>query len=141
LEKKSKSVLKNIDFTNNYVAVMPVGHNEAPAIFKNEGKHYLITSGCTGWAPNPARSFVSDHIFGPWTYLGNPCRGEEKNVNITFDSQSTFIFENPEISGQFIFMADRWRPENAIDGRYVWLPVIFEQGKPVIKWFDDWKLK
>jgi beta-xylosidase len=129
------------DFTKNFVAVMPAGHNEAPAIFKKEGKYYLITSGCTGWAPNAARSFVADHIFGPWTDLGNPCRGAEKEVKTTFDSQSTFILENPKTPGQYIFMADRWRPENAIDGRYIWLPIVFEQEKPVIKWSDKWTLK
>lgn len=129
------------DFTKNYVAVMPAGHNEAPAIFKKEGKYYLITSGCTGWAPNAARSFVADHIFGPWTDLGNPCRGTEREVKTTFDSQSTFIIENPEKPGQYIFMADRWRPDNAIDGRYVWLPISFEQENPIIKWSDEWTLK
>jgi len=129
------------DFTKNYVAVMPAGHNEAPAIFKKEGKYYLITSGCTGWAPNAARSFVADHIFGQWTDLGNPCRGTEREVKTTFDSQSTFILENPKTPGQYIFMADRWRPDNAIDGRYIWLPIVFELDKPVIKWSDEWTLK
>jgi hypothetical protein len=36
-------------------------------------------------------------------------------------------------------MADRWRPQNAIDGRYVWLPVQFDdQGIPFLKWLDEW---
>ena len=46
---------------------------EAPAVFKRGGKYYLIASGCTGWKPNAARSAVADHLFGPWTELGNPC--------------------------------------------------------------------
>jgi alpha-glucosidase len=37
-------------------------------------------------------------------------------------------------------MADRWKPKNPIDGRYVWLPVIFENDLPVLKWFDSWNL-
>ena len=128
-------------FTDRYVAVMPAGHNEAPAIFKKDGKYYLIASGCTGWAPNAARSFVADQIFGPWTSLGNPCRGSEEQVETTFDSQSTYILENPENPGEFIFMADRWAPDNAIDGRYIWLPLEFEDDKPVINWNSEWTLK
>ncbi|MGV8138042.1 MAG: glycoside hydrolase family 43 protein [Mangrovibacterium sp.] len=128
-------------FTDQYVTLMPAGHNEAPAIFKKDGKYYMITSGCTGWAPNAARSFVSDHIFGPWEALGNPCRGTEEQNKITFDSQSTFVMENPFRKGHFIFMADRWRPDNAIDGRYIWLPIEFEDGKPVVRWADEWKYK
>ena len=23
--------------------------------------------------------------------------------------------------------------------RYVWLPILFEDGKPVIRWYDEWK--
>jgi beta-galactosidase len=29
-------------------------HREAPAVFRYQNKYYLITSGCTGWAPNRA---------------------------------------------------------------------------------------
>ena len=37
-------------------------------------------------------------------------------------------------------MADKWNPNDAIDGRYIWLPIDFENGKMVIKWQDEWKL-
>ena len=37
-------------------------------------------------------------------------------------------------------MADRWQPENPIDGRYIWLPIEFHNGKIIIKWKDKWNL-
>ena len=37
-------------------------------------------------------------------------------------------------------MGDRWTPDNAIDGRYIWLPLEFEDGKPVLEWQDEWDL-
>jgi len=37
-------------------------------------------------------------------------------------------------------MGDRWRPQNAIDGRYIWLPVEFENGRPILKWYDKWEI-
>lgn len=37
-------------------------------------------------------------------------------------------------------MGDRWTPENAIDGRYVWLPVEFKDNKFILKWYDEWDL-
>jgi hypothetical protein len=40
----------------------------------------------------------------------------------------------------FIYMGDRWMPDNAIDGRYIWLPINFEAGRPVIRWYDEWDL-
>ncbi|MBG6234723.1 beta-xylosidase [Pedobacter sp. CAN_A7] len=125
-------------FTGKYITIEPGGHNEAPAIIKHQGKYYLVTSGCTGWDPNAARSFVADSIWGPWKSLGNPCVGE--GADLTFKSQSTFILPVAGKKDTYIFMADRWTPENAIDGRYIWLPMTIEDGKPVIKWQDNWKL-
>ncbi len=98
----------------------------------------MITSGCTGWAPNAARSAVATHIFGPWEELGNPCAGE--GAELTFNSQSTFILPVPGNENLWIFMADRWNPKNPIDGGYVWLPLLLENGKPVIRWKDDWQM-
>ena len=125
------------DFSGRYIRAMAGGHNEAPSLFKYKEKYYMITSGCTGWAPNAARLLVADSIMGEWTYLGNPAMGD--NSEITFDSQSTFIIPVQEQSGAFIFMADRWRPDNAIDGRYVWLPVLFNDlDQPYLEWLDEW---
>jgi beta-xylosidase len=130
-----------MSYSGNYVRVFPGRYMEAPALFKRDGKYYIIASDCTGWEPNAARLAWAPDIFGPWEELGNPCRGTEEEVKTTFESQSTFILENPEKPGQFIYMGDRWRPKNAIDGRYVWLPIVFEEGVPVIRWRDEWSLR
>ncbi|WP_240099929.1 glycoside hydrolase family 43 protein [Christiangramia crocea] len=129
-----------LDFTGKYVRVQPDGQNEAPAIFKYQDTYYMITSDLTGWRPNAARSFKADSVLGPWKPLGNPVRGTEEDKKRTFSSQSTFILPVQGKNGAFIFMADRWRPEDPIDGRYIWLPVHFEEGKPVLKWYDEWDL-
>lgn len=126
------------DFTahsGRYVRVAPGGQNEAPAIFKKDGTYWLITSGCTGWAPNAARMFSSKNIFGPWSQHPNPCVGE--GADTTFGAQSTFVL--PYNDG-FIFMADIWRPNHPSDARYVWLPIEFSDGKPVLKWREQWNL-
>ncbi|MBL3655344.1 family 43 glycosylhydrolase [Fulvivirga sp. 2943] len=127
-----------LSFTGRYITLAPAGHNEAPAIFKQGEMYYLITSGCTGWDPNAARSFKSSSIWGPWEYLGNPAQGE--HADLTFYSQSTYILPVQGKKNAFIYMGDRWRPKDPIDGRYIWLPVLMENGKPVIKWFDEWDL-
>ena len=127
--------------TGRYTRVAPGGQNEAPAIFKHDGTYWMITSGCTGWAPNEARMFSAPSIWGPWTQHPNPCRGplEEK----TFNGQSTFILEviSEKQEVRHIFMADIWRPHRPRDARYIWLPIEFENGKPVVHWRDEWLLK
>ncbi len=123
----------------NYVRVFSDRYMEAPAMFKHNNKYYIIASDCTGWEPNAARLACAPNIFGPWEELGNPCVGE--GAELTFRSQSTFVLQIPGKKDAFVFMGDRWTPENAIDGRYIWLPIQFdENGIPFLKWIDEWYL-
>lgn len=133
--------LLNDDYTDHsgiYTRNFPGRFMEAPAMFKRDGKYYLMMSGCTGWSPNAARSAVADSPMGEWRELGNPCIGE--GAELTFDSQSTYIIPVMGKKGEFIYMGDRWRPRNAIDGRYIWLPVKFEGERFEIEWEDTWSL-
>ncbi len=127
-----------LDYADKYARFFPDRFMEAPAIFKKDGKYYLMASGCTGWAPNEARSAVAESIWGPWTELGNPCIGID--ADLTFHSQSTYILPIQGKKGQFIYMGDRWIPSDAIDGRYIWLPIKFEGDKFTIEWKDSWTL-
>ena len=116
---------------------------EAPAMFKYQGKYYLITSGCTGWAPNQARYAVADSPLGPWTNMGNPCVGDTSNN--TFETQSTCVIPVDAENGKFIYMGDRWyNPDNGkdlSDSRYVWLPIEFGANNTIaIKNYKDWTL-
>ncbi|HEY8363032.1 MAG TPA: glycoside hydrolase family 43 protein [Tissierellaceae bacterium] len=111
---------------------------EAPAIFKHDGKYYLITSGCTGWDPNEAEYAVADSPLGPWKVMGNPCKGE--NADKTFFSQSTYVLPVADKPGAYIFMADRWKKNNLGDSRYIWLPIFIENGNLSIFWMDEWDL-
>lgn len=133
-----------LDYTGKYVQVAPGGQNEAPCIFKHDGRYWLICSGCTGWAPNEARMFVADHILGPWQQLPSPFVGtatgyRDMPANKTFGAQGTYIFEH---AGRYIFMLDIWNPGNLINSLHLWLPVSFdEQGTPVVRWTDFWYTK
>lgn len=119
-----------------YKRIFPGRFMEAPAMCKRDGKYYLILSGCTGWAPNAARSAVADEPMGEWRELGNPCRGPEAGT--TYRSQSTFILTLP--GGEYVYMGDRWNPKDAIDGRYVWLPLEFTAEGIVMPWKERWTL-
>lgn len=133
-----------LDFTGKFSRAMPGGANEAPALCKHGGKYWLITSGCTGWAPNEARSFVADSLAGPWKFLGNPCSGPNPaggpGPEKTWGGQSTFILPIHGKPGAFIAMFDVWRPKNPIDGGYLWLPVHFENGRILVNHPKTWKL-
>ena len=123
--------------TGKYVRVDPAGHNEAPALFKRNGRYWMITSGCTGWKPNRARLLTAASIWGPWKRYDSPMRG--KGADTTFGGQSTFVLKVHGLEDAYIFMADVWRPAHPSDAQYVWLPVDFDaEGFPVITWKDHW---
>lgn len=130
-----------LDFTGIYYRVLPGESNEAPAIFYAKGKYFMFSSGTTGWKPNPARLSVADKITGEWKTTGNPCRGTEEENKTTFNSQSTNILSLPGKKNAFIYMGDRWNPANLADSRHIWLPVEWENGNPVIRWYVSWDLK
>jgi hypothetical protein len=137
----------NEDFTGfegRYARALVGESNEAPAVFKREGKYYLLSSGCTGWAPNPARMAVADQITGPWMPLGNPCRGINPSNHLgpekSFGGQSTYIHPVPGHEEAFVALFDEWRPDNHSDGRYYWLPIRFEGDRPAIDWMPQWDL-
>jgi len=112
---------------------------EAPAMVKHNNKYYLLSSGCTGWDPNPAMYAKSDSILGEYTIEGNPCIG--KDADKTFFSQSTYILPVYGKDEQFVAMFDRWNKTDLEDSRYVWLPLRFENDKMIIEWKENWKLE
>jgi hypothetical protein len=112
---------------------------EGPAPFKWNGKYFLITSACTGWAPNAADCAVADNILGPYIARGNPCTGS--GAEKTFGTQSTFVLPLTDTPGKFIFMADEWRPENLPESRYAWLPLLMQtNGVFTLRWRENWNL-
>ncbi len=127
-----------LDTTGHFTRILAHKALEGEAIFKANGHYFYIGSHTTGWDPNPAFAAVADSITGPWKELGNPCRGE--GSELTFGAQSTFVLPVAGKPGAFIFIADRWRPKNAIDGRYVWLPVTISGDVFTISWRSTWDL-
>lgn len=111
---------------------------EAPAIFKRDGKYYIVSSGCTGWSPNEAEYAVADCITGPYTTVGNPCKGPDADK--TFYCQSTFVLPVQGQPDTYIMMFDRWNKRDLFDSRYVWLPIEFDGDKLTIRWQRNWSV-
>ncbi len=120
-----------LDYTGRYWRIAPGGQNEAPTLFKKDGTYWLIASGCTGWKPNKARMFYAKDITGPWTQVDCPARGE--GADTTFGAQGTYIRPDSQRPGEFVFMADIWRPRQLSHSRHLWIPVTFENGRPVLE--------
>ncbi len=113
---------------------------EAPAVFKYNGKYYMLSSGCTGWDPNQAELSVADSIMGEWTTIGDPCRGIDADK--TFYGQSTYVIPVDAAKGKFIACFDMWKKKDLADSRYIWLPLLIDDatGEMTIPWMESWTL-
>lgn len=117
-------------YTRNFVG----DSREAPAVFKRNGKYYVLTSGCSGWDPNTAQVAVADEIMGEWTVLGDPCTGPDAAK--TFYGQSTYVQPVQGRHDTWLAMFDRWNKKDLENSRYLWLPLTWEGDRPVITWTD-----
>ena len=79
---------------------------EGPAYFSRGGKHYLITSGTTGYHPNPSEVAMADTFHGPWTVLGDLHASDRSRTS--FNSQVSSVFKHPAKKDLYIALADRW---------------------------------
>lgn len=95
-------------YSTHFPLVSPPFVREAPAHFQRGGKHYLFTSGTTGYHPNPSQIAMADTFHGPWTTLGNPHLNDRSKTS--FNSQICSVFRHPAKQDLYIALADRWIP-------------------------------
>ena len=110
---------------------------EAPALFyrRENGKYYLLSSWCTGWAPNQGTCASSHKINGRWS-LNHPF-GDQT----TFDSQPAFVLPYEKENGEtvFLYFGDRWggNGDKYFTSSYVVLPIRFDEyDHTYIVWCD-----
>ncbi|KAK9823355.1 hypothetical protein WJX72_002141 [[Myrmecia] bisecta] len=125
-------------------ARLPGDRGEAPAVFKVGSTYYIITSGMTGWLPNPTRMFKASSMCGSWVEIRQPAVGD--GGQITFNSQPTFVFPYKQPNGAIvpIYMGDRWNypPNGGVNtANYVWLPMTpAGNGDWDLTWHAQWRL-
>ncbi len=107
------------DVTGYYSTHFPRMHppyvREGTTCFCRRGKHYLLTSGTTGYFPNPSEIAVADTWHGPYKVLGNPHVDDVSETS--FHSQISSVFKVEGKKDLYIACADRWLPQ-AMDKQY-----------------------
>ena len=110
---------------------------EAPTVFKKDGIYYMLTSGCTGWAPNQSSWAWSTAIDGDWSIRYN--FGDET----TYHSQPTWVlpvFDSRQGELQYWYFGDRWGGpgDSYYQSAYVLLPIRFgEEHQLSLEWQED----
>lgn len=100
-------------YSTHFHQPQPPFVREAPSHFRRNRKHYLVTSGTTGYYPNPSELAVAPSYHGPWTVLGNPHPTDESRTS--FHAQISSVFRHPHKRDLYIALGDRWLPHYTDD--------------------------
>jgi hypothetical protein len=95
-------------YSTHFPLLQPPYVREAPAYFLREGRHHLVTSGTTGYYPNPSQVATAPSYHGPWTVLGDP--HPDDLARSSYRSQVSSVFKHPHKQDLYIALADRWLP-------------------------------
>lgn len=95
-------------YSTHFPRPYPPHVREATAHFVRKNRHYLVTSGTTGYMPNPSEVAVAETWHGPYTVLGNPHPGDTSNTS--YHSQISSVFKVQGKKDLYIACADRWLP-------------------------------
>ncbi len=96
-------------YSEHFVGKLPPYTRESPAHFVRGGKHYLFTSGTTGYTSNPTETAVFDNYHGTYTVIGDPHVGD--STASSFNSQITCVLRIPGKKDLYVALADRWEPQ------------------------------
>lgn len=137
----------NTDYTKltgYYFTALVNQEREAPALFNYNNMYYMISSGCTGWAPNTALIATNNCIDDKWKLVYNPCVGTLSDR--TYLGQSSYVFL---ANDKYYLMLDHWNPHDLKNSGYSILPIIIDkvefsplygpQDVVRIDWIDEWK--
>jgi hypothetical protein len=100
-------------YSTHFPRIQPPFVREAPAYFVRSGVHYLITSGTSGYYPNPSEVAVAPSYHGPWSLQGDPHPDDASRTS--YQSQVSSVFKHPGKQDLYIALADRWLPRYTAD--------------------------
>ena len=118
-------------YSTHFPHTAPPYVREATAHFYRKGKHYLVTSGTTGYLPNPSVIAVADrwvpgHM--DWKY---------ENYKKTFEQ----MFD-PDYHGEI--NTEDYELDSSVDtsvADYVWLPFRFSGEMGYLDWKEEWRIE
>ncbi len=79
---------------------------EAPCYFEHDSRGFIITSGTSGYFPNPTLTHELESFHGEYKELGLTCVGDYEKTS--FRAQFSSVFKHPFKKNLYIALGDRW---------------------------------
>ena len=137
-----KKVYEGFDNVNGNPSVYPRHHTgrEASHIIKINGLYYWFSSGLQGWNSTQTKYATATSLSGPWSalkvLLTDPVSKD------SFNTQHDFVIP---VTGSetttYVYVGDRYSQHHGKGvGRNIFLPMIWEDGEPILKWWKVWRV-
>lgn len=137
------------NYSSHFPHVEPPLAREAPVFFKYLDNYCLLSSGTTGYCPNPTEIAVSKLMHGSYDVVKKACVDDKSDTS--FDCQFSCVLKHPTRYGLYIAIGDRWMSKTTMlngkeeaetsEAGYIWLPICFDGEVPYIAWREEWKLE
>lgn len=140
LSASPETAVEGVDYRRAFVG----WSRESPAVFRNKDQYYVVTSGTTGWSPNPSKVGTASSLLGEWSDLGDPFPSASSGNS--FNSQPTNVIPVDAENGKYIYMGDRWNGGSdwgLANAQMVWLPITMGENGKSVKFTTPatWKLE
>jgi len=104
-----------------HTCLLPGERREAPAIVHIGDTYYMLSSACTGWAPNQCKLTTSKSLTSGWTPL------EDVGDATCYRTQAAAILT---IKGSketaYLYVGDRWKDPTLAESKTIIFPLIFQ---------------
>ena len=115
--------------------LMPGLRREAPVIVRHDNLYYMLSSACTGWAPNQCKLSVSKYLDRGWSELEDI--GDDK----AFRTQAAAVIE---IKGTqkttYLYIGDRWMDPDLPSSKIIIFPIEFKDGKCIFEYRAEFRI-
>jgi len=137
-----RKVFEGFDNVSGNTKVVPREHSsrEASHIIKVGGVYYWLSSALVGWNSSATMYATATNLAGPWSNL-KLLRTDPPSKD-SYNTQHDFVVPvtGTEVT-TYLYVGDRysqWTQRGP--GRNIFLPLVWENSEPVLRWHKDWKI-
>jgi hypothetical protein len=137
-----RKIFEGFDNVSGQKHIVPREHSsrEASHIVKRGDTYYWFSSALVGWKSSATMYATAKDLAGPWSDL-KLLHTDPPNTD-SYNTQHDFILP---VAGSaattYVYAGDRysqWTGRGT--GRNVFLPLVWDDGEPLLRWYDDWKI-
>lgn len=118
-----------------HTCLLPGQRREAPVIVHVNDRYFMLSSACTGWAPNQCKLSSSTSLQEGWSTLKNI--GDDK----CFRTQAAAVIEvKGSKTTTLLYVGDRWKDPTLSQSKTIIFPIAFKDSTCIFEYRDSFDI-